>query len=232
MVTAKRYMMISAISGVVFAVATGAFLWGVRAETAQAVRGDGGLTTVTVLVATADLKPGDQLTARNTKTSARRVDSLPDGAVVASERATVLGKRVGELILSGEPIVGRRVSGEPSRLDSVAEGFAAVTLGADPVRALGGEVNPGMRVALLTTSIAGDIVTLGEDVEVLSVSNQSARGQSNGGTIAGTTATGGDITWVTVAVREEAVAAVVRAAQSNTVYLVRYGAAENGAARG
>lgn len=223
MVTTKRYMAISVVSGVVFAVATGAFLWGVRAETARAIRGDDGQATRTVLVATADLKPGDQLSASNTASAVRRADTLPDGAVAGADRSVVLGKRVGELVLRGEPITERRVVGEPSRLDSVAAGFAAVTLGADPVRALGGEVTPGMRVAVLATSISGDIVTLGDNVEVLSVSNQRESSSGSGTSLVGGSAPV-EIAWVTVAVAEGAVAAVVQAAQANQIYLVRYGA--------
>ena len=220
--TNRRYVVLSVVASVVFAASTGAFLWSVRQESRRAVRGDVGVETLSVVVATADLKPGTLVGLENTRVTTREVGSLPKGAVSAADQSLVLGKRTGALILAGEAIVSRRLVAARSPLDAVGAGYAAVTIGVDPVRALGGELTAGMRVTVFTAAITGDVVALIEDAEVLSASNQIGSEPVSDGLLT-TPEPLQDVSWVTLKVPVTSVASVVKAAQAGQAYLARFG---------
>jgi len=179
--------------------------------------------SVEVLVASKDLSSGTLLDSGVLKTQSWPATLLPEGALLARDRATVLGKRTTAWVPRGEPLLRKRVLQTTARLDGLAAGLSAVTISTDAVHALGGELVCGMRVTLMGAGVSGVVAPLASDIEVLSSSTSSRATQpdpsSSGAGIFGTSGTS-DINWVTLAVPTPQAAQVISAAQAGKLWLV------------
>jgi len=179
--------------------------------------------TVEVLVTSRDLSSGTLLDSEALKTQSWPATLLPEGALLARDRAAVLGKRTTAWIPRGEPLLRKRVLQTAARLDGLAAGLSAVTISTDAVHALGGEVVCGMRVTLMGAGISGVVAPLASDIEVLSSSTSSrdtrAESPASSAGIFGTSGAS-DIDWVTLAVPTPQAAQVISAAQAGKLWLV------------
>ncbi len=177
-----------------------------------------GAQTVQVLVARKDLESGAVLDSGALKTQTWPVTLLPEGALLARDRAAVLGKRTTAWVAQGEPVLRRRVLQARARLDGLDEGLSAVTISTDAVHALGGEVTCGMRVTLMGSGPSGVVAALAEGIEVLSSSTSARPAKDDAGLFGSSGAS--DISWVTLAVPTPQAAQVIAAAQAGKLWLV------------
>lgn len=219
--TDRRRLLISGVLALVAMGLLGIFMW--RVSTAGARERDGLLThfggeVVEVCVTTRDIKPGELIAASLIKTERRSIVLLPKDAITVRDINKILDKRASSLIVQGEPVLERRVREMRHALDVLADGFSAVTIQTDPVRALGGEIEKGMRVTVLGTDIHSEIHVLASGVEVISSNTAKKKDSQNGSLMSGSSTP--EIAWVTLAVPDACVAGVVSASASNTVYLV------------
>lgn len=217
----KRRLFLSGVLALVAVALLGIFMW--RISTAQARERENLLThfggeIVDVCVTTRDIKPGELIVASLVKTERRSAVLLPKDAITARDINKLIEKRASSLIIAGEPVLARRLHEKRHALDVLADGFSAVTIQTDPVRALGGEIEKGMRVTVLGTDIHSEIHVLATDVEVIS-SNTVKKKDGDSGTLMTGSSTP-EIAWVTLAIPDKSVAGVVSASASNTVYLV------------
>ena len=225
----RQRMVIALACATVAAVLLGLFLQ--RSATAaqrneRALLQRYGGQTVQVLVARKDLAAGTVLAAGLLKEQSWPTILLPEGTLLARDRATILGKRTTAWVAGGEPLARRRVLQAEKSLDALARGLSAVTISTDAVHALGGEVTDGMRVTLMGAGTGGVVAPLATNIEVLS-SNASGAGDkagsssssSSGGGLFGAGG-GSDISWVTLAVPTPQAAQVISAAQSGKLWLV------------
>jgi len=179
--------------------------------------------TVQIVVAHQDLMTGTVLSSGLLQTKSWPVTLLPQGAVLARDRATVLGKRTTAWVAQGEPLVRKRVLQAAKRLDTLQKGLSAVTISTDAVHALGGEVADGTRVTLMGAGVNGVVAPLATNIEVLSSSTsvRDTKTESSSAS-AGLFGAGGvsDISWVTLAVPTPQAAQVISAAQAGKLWLV------------
>jgi Flp pilus assembly protein CpaB len=176
-----------------------------------------GAPTAQILVVGKDMESGTLLSAGNLKTQSWPVTLIPKGAVLARDRATVIGRRTTVWIAQGEPLLGKRVLPVVKRLDRLPSGLSAVTIATDAVHALGGEVSEGMRVTLMGSGSSGVVAPLATDIEVLS-SSRSAQ-KSSGTNLLGA-GNSSEISWVTLAVPTPTAAQILSSAQAGKLWLV------------
>ena len=138
-------------------------------------------------------------------------DLLPADAVRAA--GDVVGRTATSSILAGEVLSTRRF-GEASTSIDVPAGFAALSVPAKTVQAVGGALAPGSRADLYAS---GDTATaaVARDVLVLATSAGGADG-----------AAAADVTWVTVAVKPESVQEVIAASRKAELYFALPAAGE------
>ncbi|MCL2025092.1 MAG: Flp pilus assembly protein CpaB [Coriobacteriia bacterium] len=222
----RKRLLISIICGVLAALCLGLFLYRTSTATAREqarLFNRFGGTTVQVCVANRTIQPGEKITDGAVTTEEWPSVLLPDDPILDSERHKAVGNSASTVILPGEPLRSGRIDATPIALDSVPLGMQAITIPTDPIRALGGQIRPGMRVDVLCSSGRGDIELLVQGVEVLALSNardyESATG--NAGTSQGLL--GGraieEIRWVTLCIPQENVQQIVAAASEGKVYL-------------
>lgn len=224
----RQRMVIALACAVVAAAALGLFLQ--RSATAadrnqRALLARYGGQTTEVLVARRDLAAGTVVSSGLMEVKSWPVTLLPEGTLLARDRAAIIGKRTTAWVAQGEPLVRKRVLQTAIRLDALEKGFSAVTISTDAIHALGGEVSCGMRVTLMGAPVTGVVTPIATDIEVLS-SSATARdakaGSSSSGAGSGLFGTGSssDISWVTLAVPTSQAAQIISAAQSGKLWLV------------
>lgn len=220
MLSTKKQKLISITSGLLAASLFLVIAWRlssqVQTEMNKAVRRFGS-ETVWVLAATEDIKPGVLIDEENTELKLWASVLLREDTIDQDHVTKAWGRRAGSLILAGEPLSQTRLIEEQHKLDKLPAGFSAVTIEMNSVRALGGEIEPGMRVTVLDTQEANKAELLAPDVAVISTSTQKNQDKSK--PVLGGDA-GMDIAWVTLSVPDGLVARLVSAASSNNTYLV------------
>lgn len=213
-----RLIWIAGVAGVVFAASVAVFAW----QLSAAGRFGGGDAQpeprVEVLSCAAAINAGDRITDLNAVVVGVPKSLVPDGAVLGGDLQQVRGRRVSARMSRGEILTKVRLQGEPSPLDSVSEDHVAVTVAVDPVRALGGEISPGMCVNVMVEAESGTVITIAPSIRVMSTSVREQGEQEPSLMSAG--GAGPEIAWVTLEVPCESVDAVVAASTAGSVYLV------------
>lgn len=218
----KRMTAIGIACGVLCAACVLLYLQGVRGE-AEAARAEAlaryGGEQLEVCVATRDIAAGEQVDAGAVTAKLWVADLLPEQA--ARSVSDVVGKRTGSPILAGEVVSLKRFEDAAASLD-VPDGMSALSVPAKEVQAVGGAVEPGMRVDIFAT---GDTATeaIARDVLVVATSTGS-KGQKADAAVS----------WITVAVEPDRVQELVAASQKTALYFVLpgSGADAEGAADG
>lgn len=202
----RRTTLAGLACGLCCSLCVGMYLFEVRGEVdearAEALARYGG-EQVEVCVATRDLSPGEVVDASAVATKLWVADLLPDGAV--TEPSRIVGQRLGSGVIKGEVLSARRTEAQESDLN-VPLGFAAVSVPAQAVQAVGGSVEPGMYVDVYATGP----VSTAKIVEGALVLASSA--SSEGASAASANA------WVTLAVAPDRVQEIVAAAQNLELY--------------
>lgn len=191
--------------GVLCAACVFAFLQSVRGE-ADAARTEAlsryGGEQIEVCVAKRDILAGEKVGAGAVETKLWVADLLPASAARVADE--VVGRTATSSILKGE-VVSLDRFGETATSIDIPEGYAAVSVPAKTVQAVGGALAPGARVDMYAS---GDMTTsaLARDVLVLATSaSGSAKGPS-------------DMAWVTVAIRPESVQEIIAASHNADLY--------------
>lgn len=192
------------ISGLACALAVFAFTTQVQAqadsERAAALERFGG-EQVEACVATRDIAPGELITSANVTTKIWVADLLPDRPVPPDQ---AIGMQATSSIVAGEVLCEARFDQNAEQID-VPDGLVAVCLPADDVNAVGGAVEPGMKVDIYLAGVTST-QPLANGVLVLATSAGAASGQ------------GKKISWVSVAVPADQVQEFVAAANQGNLY--------------
>ncbi|MDR0308760.1 MAG: SAF domain-containing protein, partial [Coriobacteriales bacterium] len=224
MLSKKLRLLIAGACGLLAAVFLFVYASGVRAEAAgardQALAAYGG-EQIEVYVADRDIAVGEQLSPSNVSKRVWLVDLLPAGA--SGEESGIIGQTVRVPMLANEVVVSSKlgVSAEPFR---VPEGYCALSVPSDDVRAVGGAIQPGSQVALYATN-GTQAKLLVAEVQVLATSSSPALGNVaslDTGTANGTgsaysgsaRSTQQNLKWVTLAIEEERVQEIITASQN------------------
>lgn len=165
---------------------------------------------VEVCVAVRDIAAGEVVDASAVSVRLWVSDLLPQGAIRLT--TDVIGRKVTSPVVAGEVFCEARFAELPAVLD-VPAGMVAVSVPAKEVQAVGGAVEPGMRIDIYATgSFATQLI--GSDVLVLATSRQPGGTGSAAGSASGTQA----IQWITLALAPESVEETVAAAQNLSLY--------------
>lgn len=215
----KRSMIVGAACGIACALCVGAYIMQVD-EQAAAVRAEAleryGGDQIEVCVAKRDIAPGETLTEGSVETRMWVAALLPEGAV--TDRTEAVGKVAGTSVLAGEVILDRRFDARTSSLD-VPQGFAAVSVPAREVQAVGGALAAGMSVDVYAIGAgSAERILVGADVLATSVTESGNAGSSMG------------IAWATLAVAPEKVRELIAAAENLELYFVLPAYEESGQA--
>ncbi|MCL2826429.1 MAG: Flp pilus assembly protein CpaB [Eggerthellaceae bacterium] len=159
---------------------------------------------VEVCVATRDIAAGDKVDATNAATKLWIADLLPEGAV--RSLADISGKQATSAILAGEVISTKRFE-ETALSVEAPTGFCALSVPAKDIQTVGGSLCAGMRVDVYATGVTTEL--LAQDVLVLSTSVESADKKPNA-----------SISWVTLAIKPDAVQEIIAASQKMELYFV------------
>lgn len=202
------------ISGVLCALAVFAFTAQVQAQADSdraAVLDRFGGEQVEVCVATRDIAPGEAITSANATSKVWVADLLPRDPLGYDE---AMGRQATSSIVSGEVLCEARFQQDALYID-VPEGLVAVSLPADEVNAVGGAVEPGMKVDIY---LAGNTTTapLASSVLVLATSAGGASGL------------GKEISWISVAVPPDQAQEFVAAANQGNLYFTIPGQEKEG----
>jgi Flp pilus assembly protein CpaB len=203
--------------------------------------------TITVVVATHDLKAGSMVTPADLDVTRMHEDSVPAGALSSVDSA--VGQYVGWPLTSGEPVLSRALHGQRSGTSVLAgldvpSGYRAVAVPVQPAAAVGGMLARGDRVdvyatplpgheaggAVTTTSSGGNSATaqrpagatlLGHDVLVLQL--RSDQGQAledtTGDTVHGLNFGSGKLGSVVLAIPDSDVDRYAMAVTAESIYL-------------
>ncbi len=114
--------------------------------------------TVAVLVATQDVRAGQQVTAAEVQVERIHADSVPADALAAPDDA--VGAYVAWPLTAGEPVLAHMVRRERSGIAltaavTVPDGDRAVAVPVQPAGAVGGMLAPGDHVDVYATPLAG-----------------------------------------------------------------------------
>lgn len=205
----KRSMVLGVLCGIACALCVGLYLMQVS-ERADAVRAEAleryGGEQIEVCVAKRDIAPGETLTDGAIETKMWVAALLPEGAV--TDPGEVTGKVAATSVLAGEVILAQRFDAKGASLE-VPSGFAAVSVPAREVQAIGGALVAGMKtdVYAIGPSTAERIL-----VRASVLATSAGEGTSGMGSAA--------ITWVTLAVAPEKVQEVIAAAENLELYFV------------
>ena len=210
----KKLMVFSACCGVLCAVCVLAFMGRVQgqaaAERAEALARYGG-EQADVCVAARDIAAGETLDASMLQVQPWLADLLPDGAVDAVEK--VVGRAPTTPIYEGEVVCEKRFERSGRTLDAPA-GTTALSLPAKAVRAVGGALEPGMKVDVYAS---GDTATtaIARGVLVLATSVPEGRSAS-------------DMAWVTLAVDPASVSELIAASERTELHFaLPFGASQD-----
>ena len=165
---------------------------------------------VEVCVASRDVAAGEVVDASAVSVRLWVSDLLPSGALRLTTE--VIGRKATSPVVAGEVFCEARFAEVPAVFE-VPAGMVAVSVPAKEVQAVGGAIEPGMKIDIYATgSFATQLI--GSDVLVLATSRQP------GGTpgAAGMAAGNQTIQWITLALEPESVEETVAAAQNLTLY--------------
>lgn len=202
----RKTTIIGIACGVLCAACVFAYLQSVRGE-AEAARAEAlsryGGEQIEVCVARRDISAGEKVDAATIDTKLWVADLLPEDAVQSASDIT--GRTATSFILAGEVISFKRFDQASVSLD-VPDGYAALSVPAKAVQAVGGTLIPGARVDMYAT---GDTSTsaIARDVLVLDTSAHEVDGRSSA-----------DMTWITVALMPESVQEVIAASSKTELY--------------
>jgi len=172
----KKRVGISIAAGVIAALCAALFLWS-HAQSAAQVHAEiieqfeGGAKRV--LVARERISSGTVLSRSLFEEQTWPGICLPEGTLEAADFEKVEGHRSTATIVAGEALNRSRIFDKQLPLDRLAVGMTAVTLPADNIHALGGELLRGMRLTLMAATPTGRVTELATHIEVLSA-NTSA----------------------------------------------------------
>jgi Flp pilus assembly protein CpaB len=198
--------------------------------------------TAAVLVATHDVRAGQQVTAQDVEVRRLHADGVPTGALSVADDA--VGSYVAWPLTAGEPVLSRMVRHERSGITltaavTVPDGYRAVAVPVQPAGAVGGMLSPGDRVDVYATPLPGHnggttsssagadpmrsdtAVVLGRDLLVLQL--RSDQGQpldaAADQSVRGLNFGAGKLGSVVIAVPASEVSRFASAAASDTIYL-------------
>lgn len=204
----NKTMIVGIACGVLCALCVTLYLMSMQGEVekarSEALARFGG-DQVEVCVAKRDLTAGEVVDESAVATKLWVADLLPEGAV--TDPAKIVGLRLGSTIYKGEVICARRTETAAASL-TVPAGQAALSLPARAVQAVGGSVEPGMRVDVYATGPTSTAPLVQRALVLASSASGSEGGQAS------------DIAWLTLAVNPESVQEVVAAAQQLELYFV------------
>lgn len=163
---------------------------------------------VEVCVATKDISAGQTVDASVVTTRLWVADLLPEGAVRTPSE--VIGKTAASPILAGEVVCQARFSQAEVSYD-VPFGMTAVCVPAKEVQAVGGAIEPGMRIDIYATGNSATAL-IGSEVLVLATNRQPGGVNDTSGASSQT------IQWITVALDPARVEETVAAAQNLALY--------------
>jgi pilus assembly protein CpaB len=138
----------------------------------------------TVVVASAQLRFGETLTAEKLKEVSWPADAMPEGGFRTIAEAIGDGERKAiKSIEPNEPVLEMKVSGDSARAGLagiISEGMRAVTIPVDLATGVGGFVMPGDRVDIVLTKRDADdgeqvAKIILENVKVLSIDQDADR---------------------------------------------------------
>jgi len=114
--------------------------------------------TVAVLVATRDVRAGQQVAASDVQVERAHADSVPGDALATPDDA--VGSYVAWPLTAGEPVLAHMVRRERSGIAltaavTVPDGYRAVAVPVQPAGAVGGMLSPGDHVDVYATPLAG-----------------------------------------------------------------------------
>jgi len=236
----KKRVSISIAAGIVAALCATLFLWS-HAQSATQARAEiieqfeGGARQV--LVAREQIGAGTVLGQSLFEEQTWPGMCLPEGTLDAASFKQIEGRRSTATILAGEALNRSRVFDRQLPLDRLAEGMTAVTLPADNVHALGGELLRGMRLTLMAATSTGRVTELATHIEVLSAnissiqnvpstfteedSVENSRLTLTGAADSQSFSQGGEsLHWVTLAIPNNQVEQVLTASRAGMVHLV------------
>lgn len=188
------------------------YVTSVRTEAAQAQRealerygGD----LVSVCVATRAIEPGETIDEGNVRVEEWAASLLPDKALTSLEKAH--GKTATSHIPKRAPLSSVYFERRDGTIE-VPRGKVAVSVACDTERAVGGALERGERVDVYVSKDGvTDRLTAAEVLDTSSLADG-----------------GGDVNWVTLAVRDSSVRELLTAAAQGTVSLTVPGARSNG----
>jgi len=236
----KRRLVISLAAGIAAALCASLFLWSQAQSTAQTQaeiveQFKGGAKQV--LVAREHIASGTVLSLNLFEEQTWPGICLPEGTLAAADFEQVEGHRTATTILAGEALSRARVFDKQLPLDRLSEGMTAVTLPADNVHALGGELLRGMRLTLMAATPNGRVTELATYIEVLSANTSAIQNTPNllaendsvensRLTLTGAADTqslphsGESLHWVTLSIPNNQVEQVLTAARAGMIHLV------------
>ncbi|MCL2882869.1 MAG: Flp pilus assembly protein CpaB [Coriobacteriia bacterium] len=229
-------LLIACFCGVLAALAVFWYISDIRAEATgarqQAIAKYGG-EQIEVYVADRDINAGEELSPSNVSKRLWLVDLLPAGAL--GTEADVYGQTLAMPMLANEVVASAKLgeAGSAAEMLKIPEGLCALSVPSDNLRAVGGAIQAGTKVALYAAG-SGEVRLLDTDVLVLATSNtvltgslaagQAANGLSgNSSGVLGGTSSQANLKWVTLALQEERVQEVIAASEEQSLYLVLVG---------
>lgn len=173
--------------------------------------------TVEVCVAKHNLKVGQAIKSSDVAYQKWPIALLAGHPILKKNTLALRDRRMSCFVLKGEPISREHLRLKVNRFDAISQGFTAVTLETDSVRALGGEITAGMDVTVMTTRDPSNSKVLVPKAEVLSSSKQTA--QEKDSAFIGSSDKN-EIAWVTLAIPDDKVEEVVAASVADATYIV------------
>ena len=238
--TQKKRLIISLMAGLIAAFCAALFLLSQAQSAAQAQaeileQFEGG--TQDVLIAKQRIESGTILSKDLFNERTWPGLYLPEGTVAAQDFSQIEGKRASATILAGEVLTTLRAFDQQLPLDRLEQGMTAVTLPADDVHALGGELLRGMHLTLMAGTADGKVVKLAQNIEVLSANTaavqmgtstqvDSQQAGNSRSVLTGATdnqssyARGESLNWVTLAIPNAQVEQILTASRAGTIHFV------------
>lgn len=216
---ARKHLLVAIGCGVGAAIFFGIFL-GLLVHSSQQkqekIVAQYGGEIVDVCIAKKTIKPGALLTPADYAYKSYPVSLLPQDAILKKSSLYIRNRRTSVVVFKGEVLTKSHLINSIHKNDEIPSGFTAVTLETDTVRALGGEITPGMHVTVMSTQDALKTKMLVNNVEVLSSNKQGK--EKSGSIIGGSDAK--EISWVTIAIPDKNVQEVITASVAGATYLV------------
>jgi len=198
--------------------------------------------TVDVLVATHDVRAGQQIAAGDVEVRRVHADSIPPDALATPDDA--VGSYVAWPLAGGEPVLAHMVRRSRSGIAltaamTVPDGYRAVAVPVQPAGAVGGMLAPGDQVDVYATPLAGHAsgtsstdsvdgggdgtaaTLLGHDLLVLQLRSDQGQPLDDGSdqSVHGLNFGAGKLGSVVIAVPQSDVARFAAAAASDSIYL-------------